>query len=65
MPNHQRQLKVSLAVETAAIQTKPACAGYQILDFSLVRLCGLRFSSREFYSPSLKLTPMAMPTLQT
>ena len=60
MPHHRCQLKVSLAVETAAIQTKPAQAGYQIFDFSLVRVGGLRFSSREFYSLGLKLTPMAI-----
>ncbi|NEQ21769.1 MAG: hypothetical protein F6K28_21660 [Microcoleus sp. SIO2G3] len=30
-----------LAVETAAIQTKPAYAGYKTLDFRLVRVGGL------------------------
>ncbi len=45
---HWCQLKVSLAVETAAIQTKPAYAGYRNLDLSLVRDGGLRLCSREF-----------------
>ncbi len=39
-------LNVSLAVETAAIQTKPACAGYENLDFPLVRVGGLCFYRR-------------------
>jgi hypothetical protein len=30
-----------MAVETAAIQTKPAYAGYKNFDFSLVRVGGL------------------------
>jgi hypothetical protein len=51
-------LRASLAVETAAIQPKPACAGYKAPDFTLVRVGGLRFYSREFHSPRLKLTPM-------
>jgi hypothetical protein len=42
---HRCQLKVSLAVETAATQTKPACAGYQTLDFPSVRVGGLRLYS--------------------
>jgi len=41
----------SFAVETAAIQTKPAFAGFKILGFSSVRAGGLRFCSREFHSP--------------
>jgi hypothetical protein len=41
-------LNLSWAVETAAIQTKPADTGYQILDFSLVRAGGLSFCSRDF-----------------
>ncbi|HEY9743716.1 MAG TPA: hypothetical protein V6C90_24785 [Coleofasciculaceae cyanobacterium] len=32
---------LQLAVETAATQTKPAYAGYKILDFRLVRAGGL------------------------
>jgi hypothetical protein len=52
------QLKVSLAVETAATQTKPAYAGFKTPDFPLVRLRGLRLSSREFHSLGLKLTPL-------
>jgi hypothetical protein len=44
----------------------PACAGYKASDFTLVRRTfgaltrngGLRFYSREFHSPGLKLTPM-------
>jgi hypothetical protein len=52
-----------LAVETAAIQTKPACAGYKTLDFPLVRV--VRYAQRkrdrrtwnaiapEFYSEGL------------
>ncbi len=42
------QLNVSLAVETAATQTKPASAGFKNIDFSLVRAGGLRLCSREF-----------------
>ena len=47
---HWCQFKVSLAVETAAIQTKPAYAGFKILDFPLVRAGGLPFgnASRTF-----------------
>jgi hypothetical protein len=55
---HRCQLNVSLAVLTAAIQTKPAYAGYQTLDSPLVRAGGLGFYSSEFHSPELKLTPM-------
>jgi hypothetical protein len=51
-------LTVSLAVETAAIQTKPACAGFKTVDFSLVRVGGLGFYSSEFHSAELKLTSM-------
>ena len=40
---HWYQLKMGLAVETAATQTKPAYAGFKNLDFSLVRDGGLRF----------------------
>jgi hypothetical protein len=43
---HWCQLNVSWAVKTAAIQTKPAYASYQILDFSLVRAGGLSFCRR-------------------
>ncbi len=39
------------AVETAAIQTKPACAGFKILVLLLVREGGLRLYSRDFQSP--------------
>ena len=42
-----------MAVETAAIQTKPAYAGYKNFDFSLVRVGGLRLFRREFHSPGL------------
>jgi hypothetical protein len=42
------QLDVSLAVKTAAIQTKPACAGSKFLDILLVRAGGLSFCSRDF-----------------
>ena len=56
---HWCQLNVSWAVETAAIQTKPAYAGFKTLVFPLVRAGGLRFYSRQFHSPGLKLTPMA------
>ncbi len=43
-----------LAVETAAIQTKPAYAGYKTLDFGLVRVGGLGlYGSPEFYSEGL------------
>src|SRR4028118_1114829 len=45
----------SLAVETAAIQTKPAGAGLKILIFLLVREGGLRLCRREFHSPGLIL----------
>jgi len=38
----------------------PAYAGYQTLDFPLVRAGGLGFYSSEFHSPELKLTPMGM-----
>ncbi|AFZ19163.1 hypothetical protein [Allocoleopsis franciscana] len=55
---HWCQLNVSWAVETAAIQTKPAYAGFKTLVFPLVHAGGLRFYSREFHSPGLKLTPM-------
>jgi hypothetical protein len=55
---HRCQLNVSWAVKTAAIQTKPACAGFKTVDFSLVRVGGLGFYSSEFHSPGLKLTPM-------
>jgi len=34
-------LTIEKAVETAAIQPKPACAGFKALDFWLVRLRGL------------------------
>ena len=60
-------LTVSLAVETAATQTKPAYAGFSNLDFPLVRAGGLGFYSRDsvagrasvhFQSPGLKLTPI-------
>jgi len=44
------------AVETASTHTKPACAGLGRFDFPLVRVGGLCFCSREFYSPGLKLT---------
>ena len=57
MPMHVN-LTVSLAVETAATQTKPAYAGFSNLDFPLVRAGGLGFYSRDFQSPGLKLTPM-------
>ena len=40
---HWCQLYVSLAVETAATQTKPAKAGYKNLNLSLVRAGGLGF----------------------
>ena len=49
---------MSLAVETATTQTKPAYAGFKNLDFSLVRDGGLRFYSRDFQSLGLKLTAM-------
>ncbi len=51
-------LMVSLAVKTAAIQTKPACAGSKTFDFPLVRAGGLSFCSRDFQPPGLKLTLM-------
>ncbi|MEQ8538780.1 MAG: tetratricopeptide repeat protein [Coleofasciculus sp. D1-CHI-01] len=38
------------AVETAATQTKPAYAGFQIVDSPQVRAGGLGFYSREFHS---------------
>jgi hypothetical protein len=34
-------LTIEKAVETAAIQPKPACAGFKALDFWLVRVGGL------------------------
>jgi hypothetical protein len=55
---HWCQLNVSWAVETAATQTKPACAGFKTLEFPLVRAGGLGFYRRDFQSPWLKLTPM-------
>jgi hypothetical protein len=56
--HHWCQLNVSWAVETAATQTKPACAGFKTLEFLLVRAGGLGFYRRDFQSPWLKLTPM-------
>jgi len=44
--DHWCQFKVGWAVKTAAIQTKPACAGFKILNISLVRAGGLGFYSR-------------------
>jgi len=44
---HSCQLKVSLAVETAAIQPKPACAGYKIFYLWLVRAGGLPFGNAD------------------
>ena len=42
------------AVETASTETKPACAGYEILGFLLVRApSGLGLCSRDFQSPRL------------
>ncbi len=60
---HRCQLKLSWAVKTAAIQTKPACAGSKTFDFPLVRAGGLGFCSRDFQSPGLKLTPMGTEAL--
>ncbi len=48
---HWRQLNVDWAVKTAAIQTKPACAGSKTSDFPLVRAGRLGFCSRDFQSP--------------
>jgi hypothetical protein len=47
-----------LAVETAATQTKPTCAGFKTVDFSLVCVGGLGLYISEFHSPELKLMPM-------
>jgi len=44
----------SLAVETAAIQTRTRLRGFKILVFLLVRVGGLRLCRREFHSPGLK-----------
>ena len=50
-------VNLSWAVETAATQTKPAYAGYNTSNFSLVREGGLRFCRREFHSPGLERIP--------
>ena len=44
-----------LAVETAAIQTKPASAGYKTLDFLLVRVseASRRLGGLGLYSPRI------------
>ncbi len=60
----RQRKKISLAVKTAATQTKPAVArqrtkgatGFKALCFSLVRDGGLRLYSREFHSLGRKLT---------
>jgi hypothetical protein len=51
-------LTIEKAVETASIQTKPACAGYKTLDFCSVRVGELCFYRREFHSHGIILTPM-------
>ena len=53
-------LTIEKAVKTAATQTKPACAGFKTVYFSLVRAGGLGFYSRDFQSLGLKLTPMGL-----
>jgi hypothetical protein len=45
-------MQLNWAVETASTQTKPACAGFKMFDFPLVRVGGLSLYSGEFHSPS-------------
>ena len=47
------RILLNQAVKTAATQTKPAYAGFKILDCYLVRADGLCLCSRDFQSPGL------------
>ena len=58
---HRYQLKIGLAVETAATQKEHLLkAGFKEFDFSLVRAGGVCSYSSDFHSPRLQLTPMVI-----